>query len=103
MLLLWHLKSYLPAHSILRGFVALHLCDFADAIRTGCAEAKLSFLSVDIFDFDAIRTGCAEAKLNHNEWKRQIPDAIRTGCAEAKILPTWWYDLASRCNPYGVC
>ena len=41
MLLLWHLKSYLPAHSILRGFVALHLCDFADAIRAGCAEAKL--------------------------------------------------------------
>ena len=40
MLLLWHLKSYLPAHSILRGFVALHLCDFADAIRAGCAEAK---------------------------------------------------------------
>ena len=41
MLLLRHLKSYLPAHSILRGFVALHLCDFADAIRAGCAEAKL--------------------------------------------------------------
>ena len=40
MLLLWHLKSYLPAHSILRGFVALHLCNFADAIRAGCAEAK---------------------------------------------------------------
>ena len=40
MLLLWHLKSYLPAHSILRGFVALHLCNFADAIRARCAEAK---------------------------------------------------------------
>ena len=40
MLLLRYLKSYLPAHSILRGFVALHLCDFADAIRAGCAEAK---------------------------------------------------------------
>ena len=36
-----YLKSYLPAHSILRGFVALHLCDFADAIRAGCAEAKI--------------------------------------------------------------
>ena len=40
MLLLWHLKSYLPAHSILRGFVALHLCDFADAIRAGCSETN---------------------------------------------------------------
>ena len=40
MLLLRYLKSYLPAHSILRGFVALHLCDFADAIHAGCAEAK---------------------------------------------------------------
>ena len=44
MLLLRYLKSYLPAHSILRGFVALHLCDFADAIRAGCAEAKNHWL-----------------------------------------------------------
>ena len=85
MLLLRHLKSYLPAHSILRGFVALHLCDFADAIRAGCAEAKngdsdkqrVSKMMQSVRDvlrqrltgsvgssyaFDAIRAGCAEAK-----------------------------------------
>ena len=62
MLLLWHLKSYLPAHSILRGFVALHLCDFADAIRAGCAEAKYVCLAGGNRLGDAIRAGCAEAK-----------------------------------------
>ena len=60
MLLLWHLKSYLPAHSILRGFVALHLCDFADAIRAGCAEAKVVGLDLAIVSQDAIRAGCSE-------------------------------------------
>lgn len=63
MLLLRYLKSYLPAHSILRGFVALHLCDFADAIRTGCAEAKpIRFSGFAAATPDAIRTRCAEAK-----------------------------------------
>lgn len=62
MLLLWHLKSYLPAHSILRGFVALHLCDFADAIRAGCAEAKFMANTYTNTNTDAIRAGCAEAK-----------------------------------------
>ena len=60
MLLLRYLKSYLPAHSILRGFVALHLCDFADAIRAGCAEAKkLAFIRFPALR-DAIRAGCSE-------------------------------------------
>ena len=62
MLLLRHLKSYLPAHSILRGFVALHLCDFADAIRAGCAEAKRIRWLGRTPSLDAIRAGCAEAK-----------------------------------------
>ena len=66
MLLLWHLKSYLPAHSILRGFVALHLCDFADAIRAGCAEAKSDQGASAVMDIDAIRAGCAEAKGSHS-------------------------------------
>ena len=60
MLLLRNLKSYLPAHSILRGFVALHLCDFADAIHAGCAEAKLPFCARMNMDYDAIRAGCSE-------------------------------------------
>ena len=60
MLLLRHLKSYLPAHSILRGFVALHLCDFADAIRAGCAEAKDFVNILDGVGQNAIRAGCSE-------------------------------------------
>ena len=55
-----HLKSYLPAHSILRGFVALHLCDFADAIRAGCAEAKVEEVDRARRVLDAIRAGCSE-------------------------------------------
>ena len=81
MLLLRHLKSYLPAHSILRGFVALHLCDFADAIRAGCAEAK-----------DQDNLTC---RLYH--------DAIRAGCAEAKKLSTVAVSRLPRCNPCGMC
>lgn len=84
MLLLWHLKSYLPAHSILRGFVALHLCDFADAIRAECAEAKcanctthceIGMQSVrDVLRQSSMSAACCFAAL----------DAIRAGCAEAK-------------------
>ena len=81
MLLLRHLKSYLPAHSILRGFVALHLCDFADAIRAGCAEAKKRVFLISMVDIDAIRAGCAEAK---NYQKRVVFNRIR-------------------CNPCGMC
>ena len=84
MLLLWHLKSYLPAHSILRGFVALHLCDFADAIRAGCAEAKVEEVDRARRVLDAIRAGCAEAKYIANEGLSITEDAIRAGCAEAK-------------------
>ena len=62
MLLLRYLKSYLPVHSILRGFVALHLCDFADAIHAGCAEAKICTIRFYFNHTDAIRAGCAEAK-----------------------------------------
>ena len=69
MLLLRYLKSYLPAHSILRGFVALHLCDFADAIRAGCAEAKSADFETTTTPDDAIRAGCAEAKGNANKWQ----------------------------------
>ena len=77
MLLLWHLKSYLPAHSILRGFVALHLCEFADAIRTGCAEAKLMKGGFPAVPRDAIRTGCAEAK-SRRILRRLIPPAMQS-------------------------
>ena len=80
MLLLRHLKSYLPAHSILRGFVALHLCDFADAIRAGCAEAKLNVYSALNASYDAIRVGCAETK----EFAEHV-------------VP-----VAPRCNPCGM-
>ena len=80
-----YLKSYLPAHSILRGFVALHLCDFADAIRAGCAEAKargrLSAPALrmmqsvrDVLRQSSMSAACCFAAL----------DAIRAGCAEAK-------------------
>ena len=84
MLLLRHLKSYLPAHSILRGFVALHLCDFADAIRAGCAEAKTPCPSGQRQTGDAIRAGCAEAKVAIQGSKIVPLDAVRAGCAEAK-------------------
>ena len=104
MLLLRHLKSYLLAHSILRGFVALHLCDFADAIRAGCAEAK--GYSDDWGKYtlcDAIRAGCAEAKVYTNEGRGLKPDAIRAGCAEAKLEVLRAFVRAAGCNPCGMC
>ena len=70
MLLLRHLKSYLPAHSILRGFVALHLCDFADAIRAGCAEAKIDCYGNRPLIVDAIRAGCSEKERKVIVFKR---------------------------------
>ena len=82
MLLLRHLKSYLPAHSILRGFVALHLCDFADAIRAGCAEAKVHVVACRLQSRDTIRAGCAEAKLTILSTLLFVRDAIRAGCSE---------------------
>lgn len=81
MLLLRHLKSYLPAHSILRGFVALHLCDFADVIRVGCAEAKSDLLRV----------------------RSLSRDAIRAGCAEAKGIKNSFFLTIARCSPCGMC
>ena len=104
MLLLRHLKRYLPAHSILRGFVALHLCDFADAIRAGCAEAK-TFVSL-VFNpgsSDAIRAGCAEAKFMANTYTNTNTDAIRAGCAEAKYDAQSLVGDVKRCNPCGMC
>ena len=87
MLLLRHLKSYLPAHSILRGFVALHLCDFADAIRAGSAEAKINRFSGFVICLqDAIRAGCAEAKIVPPVDIPIQQDAIRAGYAEAKLI-----------------
>lgn len=74
MLLLRHLKSYLPAHSILRGFVALHLCDFADAIRAGCAEAKRQH-GVLLAD----RLGCNPCGMFRNERKVIV---FKRSCAE---------------------
>ena len=79
MLLLWHLKSYLPAHSILRGFVALHLCNFADAIRAGSAEAKVEEVDRARRVLDAIRAGSAEAKVLPFSEKLDVHDAIRAG------------------------
>ena len=82
MLLLRYLKSYLPAHSILRGFVALHLCDFADAIHAGCAEAKPGNVGLLVFGIDAIRAECAEAKGSPDTTPHARRDAIRAGCSE---------------------
>ena len=86
MLLLRYLKSYLPAHSILRGFVALRLCDFADAVRAGCAEAKHRLRLIYANHTDAIRAGCAEAKIVPPVDIPIQQDAIRAGYAEAKLI-----------------
>lgn len=80
-----HLKSYLPAHSILRGFVALHLCDFADAIHAGCAEAKgfEEVLTLKTAVMQSVRDVLRQRKA-YQPVNPHTLDAIRTGCAEAK-------------------
>ena len=83
MLLLRYLKSYLPAHSILRGFVALHLCDFADAIRAGCAEAKdwHNRLTGSCMAMQSVR-GVLRQRYIITHSSQLTRDAIRAGCSE---------------------
>lgn len=103
MLLLRHLKSYLPARSILRGFVALHLCDFADAIRTGCAEAKgfEEVLTLKTAVMQSMRDVLRQSRaaVQHNGAER---DAICAGCAETKEFAEHVVPVAPRCNPCGM-
>ena len=61
-LILRHPKSYLPTHSVIHKSAIRVLAIFADASRTGYAEAKpFDGLSIRHMD-DASRTGYAEAK-----------------------------------------
>ena len=103
MLLLRHLKSYLPAHSILRGFVALRLCDFADAVRAGCAEAKNGTFVDSAIVLDAVRAGCAEAKVHIDICAPCAHDAVRAGCAEAKLPSIICCAHNIGCSPCGMC
>ena len=64
-LILRHPKSYLPTHSVIHKSAIRVLAIFADASRTGYAEAKLP---------------------DHPVKARQPPDASRTGYAEAKCM-----------------
>ena len=79
-------KSYLPSHGVCYETSNCILCIFADAIRTGYAEAKPQVLNVPCVLIDAIRTGYAEAKLGIVAVRIHAQDAIRTGYAEAKAL-----------------
>ena len=82
MLLLRYLKSYLPAHSILRGFVALRLCDFADAVRAGCAEAKCANCTTHCeIGMQSVRDVLRQSKGVANTGLG-FGDAIRAGCSE---------------------
>ena len=61
-LILRHPKSYLPTHSVIHKSAIRVLAIFADASRTGYAEAKVSYHVVLVLLVDASRTGYAEAK-----------------------------------------
>ncbi len=101
---MWHLKSYLPAHSILRGFVALHLCDFADAIRAGCAEAKAANQDIlaRFVGMQSVR-GVLRQSPSSGFLASMGIDAIRAGCAEAKYDSEVRPSISGGCNPCGVC
>ena len=107
-LILRHPKSYLPTHSVIHKSAIRVLAIFADASRTGYAEAKMSEKwKPSIIVRDASRTGYAEAKFPMRKStllmlpmqaaqatlrQRALParhrcpsqDASRTGYAEAK-------------------
>ena len=57
-----HPKSYLPTHSVIHKSAIRVLAIFADASRTGYAEAKKNQQLVVSAADDASRTGYAEAK-----------------------------------------
>ena len=107
-LILRHPKSYLPTHSVIHKSAIRVLAIFADASRTGYAEAKQNRVlrciyqrwmqaaratlrqSVPFRDVinrlvDASRTGYAEAKTCCELYRAVMAaDASRTGYAEAK-------------------
>ena len=106
-LILRHPKSYLPTHSVIHKSAIRVLAIFADASRTGYAEAKDLWphrvsrqigmqaaqatlrqrytLSLGTWwRVDASRTGYAEAKLFRTLRIALFCDASRTGYAEAK-------------------
>ena len=85
-LILRHPKSYLPTHSVIHKSAIRVLAIFADASRTGYAEAKRFTNGLCVtFARDASRTGYAEAKapMSCRIWLKF--DASRTGYAEAKL------------------
>ena len=61
-LILRHPKSYLPTHSVIHKSAIRVLAIFADASRTGYAEAKMWIATLVVNNPDASRTGYAEAK-----------------------------------------
>ena len=84
-LILRHPKSYLPTHSVIHKSAIRVLAIFADASRTGYAEAKRFTNGLCVtFARDASRTGYAEAKLCRLVELAGVADASRTGYAEAK-------------------
>ena len=87
-LILRHPKSYLPTHSVIHKSAIRVLAIFADASRTGYAEAKWQHKSGNKWSHDASRTGYAEAKVYALKSCSNCFDASRTGYAEAKWLLT---------------
>ena len=77
-LILRHPKSYLPTHSVIHKSAIRVLAIFADASRTGYAEAKFLLQLVRIL----------------------VGDASCTGYAEAKAMSVMWFANTSRCKPH---
>ena len=69
----------------------------------GVLRQRMIALLPSLSGEDAIRAGCAEAKILVSRHLNGNQDAIRAGCAEAKELRTVLFIVPARCNPCGVC
>ena len=89
-LILRHPKSYLPTHSVIHKSAIRVLAIFADASRTGYAEATFLDDLVQHLLCDASRTGYAEAKRQHHQARRldvMMQAAQATVQGKSKRLP----------------
>ena len=79
-LILRHPKSYLPTHSVIHKSAIRVLAIFADASRTGYAEAKIRQTGPLHLRVDASRTGYAEAK-----HQKSVTDAFAGRCKPHRL------------------
>lgn len=75
-LILRHPKSYLPTHSVIHKSAIRVLAIFADASRTGYAEAKAHISATPLAHLDASHTGYCARQKQTSAARQEIFDCV---------------------------